>query len=237
MNSNGLTSDGVLLRKYRVRITLFLVGVFVCLLLLNAVYGGINTIARLNVIEGERDQWQRLSDVVAELKLKDGDIVADVGSGAGYFALKLSHAVGPSGKVLAVDIRREPLIFLWIRTVLNGRHNVRELIGDPDDPHLPVGTINAVLIANTYHELANPESMLEHIFGSLRCGGRLVMLDRSSVLQDSTEEQNHRHEIPPERVEDQLRQTGFKILNRQDQFIDRPNRERWWLIAAQKAPQ
>jgi ubiquinone/menaquinone biosynthesis C-methylase UbiE len=133
----------------------------------------------LKVVESERDRWQRPSDVIEALKLKQGNAVADVGSGAGYFALKLSRAVGSSGKVLAVDIRKLPLVFLWIRAFLRSQHNIRIRVGDPDDPRLPAGIVDAVLIANTYHEFANPELMLDHISRSLRLGGRLVVLDRS----------------------------------------------------------
>lgn len=236
MKCNDPTPDAALQRKYRVRVALFLVGVIVVVFFLNAVYTGFNTIARLDVVEAERDQWQRPSDVVAELKLKQGSFVADVGSGSGYFALKLSQAVGKSGRVYAVDIRKRPLAVLWIRVLFSGRYNIRIVRGDVDDPHLPVGILDAVLIANAYHELENPQSTLNHIFGSLRSSGRLVVLDRSSVARDSDKGQE-RHQIRPDDVELQLRQARLNILYRQDHFIDRPDGERWWLVVAQKAPQ
>lgn len=234
VNDHSPPPDAALLRKYRIRVATFLAGTVVCVAFLSTIYRTINTIYVLNAVESERDQWQRASDVIAALKLNDGDVVADVGSGAGYFALRLSPVVGLSGKVVAIDIRRQPLMFLWMRTVLDGRHNVREVIAGPDDPHLPVGSINAVLIANTYHEFAHPEWMLEHVFTSLRSGGRLVVVDRSSAAQDSDAGQNHHHEILPEPVDRQLRQKGFHILERQDRFIDRPTGERWWMIVARK---
>jgi predicted methyltransferase len=236
VNCNDPTPDAVLQRKYRVRIILFLVGVLVGVFFLNVIYTGISSIERLDVVEAERDQWQRPSDVVAELKLKDGDLVADVGSGSGYFSLKLSRAVGSSGKVFAVDTRRQPLAFLWIRALFRGGRNIRLVHGDQDDPHLPVGIFDAALIANAYHEFAAPTTMVNQIYQSLRSGGCLVVLDRSFVARNSDEEQE-RHQISPDDVDVQLRQAGFKILHRQDQFIDRPNGERWWLIVAQKAPQ
>jgi ubiquinone/menaquinone biosynthesis C-methylase UbiE len=201
---------------------------------LNTVYKGINTINYLDVVESERDQWQRPSDVIAGLGLNEGNVVADVGSGAGYFALKLSRAVGRSGEVLAVDIRKLPLLFLWIRAFSRGQHNIRIHVGDPDDPHLPTGIVDAVLIANTYHEFANAELTLDHTFRSLQSGGRLVVLDRSLPVADSGGEQEHRHELPPDLVEGQLRHKGFEILKRQDRFIARPREDLWWLIVARK---
>ena len=119
--------------------------------------------------------------MVAVLKLKQGNAVADLGSGAGYFALKLSRAVGKSGRVLAVD--RLPLVFLWIRAVLSGQQNISVRLGGSDDPNLPAGALDAVLIANTYHEFANPEAMIDRTFRALRCGGHLVVLDRSQAVR------------------------------------------------------
>lgn len=236
MSRNDPTPDSRLQTRYRIRIAIFLSSVLLCLILLNTLYKGLNTIDRLDVVEAERDQWQRPSDVIAALKLKEGSVVADVGSGAGYFALKLSRAVGRSGKVLAVDLRKLSLLFLWIRAFSRSAHNVHVLVGDSNDPHLPTGIVDAVLIANTYHEFANPELMLDYIFRSLRSGGRLLVLDRSlEAPQPGEEQEAHHHELRPDVVDSQLRQKGFEILERQDQFIVRPSGEQWWLIVACKA--
>jgi ubiquinone/menaquinone biosynthesis C-methylase UbiE len=94
--------------------------------------------------------------------------------------------------------------------------------------------VDAVLIANTYHEFANPELTLDYTFRSLRSGGRLVVLDRSLTASDSGGEQEHRHELPPDLVDSQLRQKGFEILQRQDRFIARTGEDLWWLIVARK---
>jgi predicted methyltransferase len=201
--------------------------------LLNLAYKGINTIYVLNAVEAERDQWQKPSEVISRLNLKTGDVVADVGSGAGYFSLKLSPVVGRSGTVLAVDVRKLSLVFLWIRAFLAGLHNIQVRVGEPDDPHLPVSTADAVLIANTYHEFAAPESMLDHTFKSLRPGGRLVVIDRSPTGDQSAAEAEHHHQISSAAVEAQLREKGLKILERDDHFIRRPD-EQWWILIAQR---
>ena len=233
MNLDSPNPDAALLRKYRVRVALFVVAVVVVVALLSLAQKGINTIYVLNAVEAERDQWQKPSEVISRLNLKSGDVVADVGSGAGYFSLKLSPVVGRSGTVLAVDVRKLPLVFLWIRAFLAGLHSIRIRVGESDDPHLPVGTVDAVLMANTYHEFAALESMLDHMFKSLRPGGRLVAIDRSPTGDLSDSEAEHHHQIAPAAVEAQLRQKGFKILEREDQFIQRPD-EQWWLLIAQR---
>jgi SAM-dependent methyltransferase len=233
VNLDSPNPEAALLRKYRIRVALFLVAVVVVVALLSLAYKGINTIYVLNAIEAERDQSQKPSEVISRLSLKSGDVVADVGSGVGYFSLKLSPVVGRTGTVLAVDIRKLPLVFLWIRAFLAGLHNIRIRVGESDAPHLPVGTVDAVLIANTYHEFAAPELMLDHIFKSLRPGGRLAVIDRSSAGDQSGSEAEHHHLISRAAVEAQLRQKGLKVLEREDQFILRPD-EQWWLLITQR---
>jgi ubiquinone/menaquinone biosynthesis C-methylase UbiE len=140
------------------------------------------------------------------------------------------------GRVVAVDIRRLPLLFLRIRTFLRNQHNISVVHATASDPGLPVGSIDAVLIANTYHEFSNSKAMLAHILRSLVPGGRLVVVDRSpeSINPQHYEgEVGHRYLLSAT-VESELLQTGFKIINRQDHFIEEPAKESWWLIVAGK---
>ena len=80
--------------SYRLKIALFLIGSLAVVAVLYTVAQGMETLERLNVVERDRDQWQRPSDIIQELNLTDGAVVVDLGSGAGYFALKLSPIVG-----------------------------------------------------------------------------------------------------------------------------------------------
>jgi ubiquinone/menaquinone biosynthesis C-methylase UbiE len=106
--------------------------------------------------------------VIGSLKLKDGNVVADLGCGVRYFSLKLAPKVAEHGRVLAEDILDESLAFLWIRAFLHHKSNIRVIHGNPDDPHLPKGAVDAVLIANSYHEFTNPLAILDHTFRALR---------------------------------------------------------------------
>ena len=143
------------------RISLFLVCAIVIFLALNTGYSFRNTLNQLDVIESERDQWQRPAAVLRALNLQEGETVVDLGSGAGYFSLKLSAAVGKRGEVIAVDLRRLSLVFLWTRALLRGQSNVHVVVAEENNPLLPTGTVEAVLICNTYHEFSNPEVMLD----------------------------------------------------------------------------
>jgi len=186
-------------------------------------------------VEAERDQWQRPDEVLHALGLKPGDVVVDLGCGSGYFALKLSSQIGKNGRVIAEDIRRLPLTFLWLRTLRKNERNVSILYGEPIDPHLPIDKVNEVLISNTYHEIRDPQAILAHVWQSLVSGGRLVVLDRAPNPANVGTTETGEHEIPVGQVESNLRQAGFEIFNRQDHFIPSdPDHEIWWLVVARK---
>ena len=229
--------DARIQRTYRVRVTLFVVGTVLLLLLLGYLYQGIQTLNALEQIERERDHWQRPSDVIQALNLDEGSVVVDFGSGVGYFALKLSPVVGKRGRVVAEDVRPESLIFLRIRAFLRGQHNVKTIRGETDNPRLPAGFADAVLIANTYHELTEPKPILRHLAESLKPGGRLVIVDRSSRAGpvESREAEAEHHELRLDLVETEVRNAGFEIIGRQDRFIDRPaDNETWWVLITRK---
>lgn len=200
---------------------------------------GMQTLDQLSIIEQERDLWQRPGDVVGDLNLHSGDSVEDVGSGAGYFSLKLAQVTGGSGSVFAVDTRAESLAFLWIRAHREGLSAVRIVHGDAADPAMwNHAGLSGVLIANTFHELIMPDRILNSAFRALRPGGRLVILDRGpkSATDPAWVAGKSEHEVPSELVQRAVRAHGFDVFSVDDQFIDgKPERDdHWWLMVARK---
>jgi predicted methyltransferase len=212
------------------KIALWLFSGLLVSILLNVIGQGLSTLDRLTFVERERDIWQRAPEIIGQLNLREGSRVVDLGCGAGYFALKISAAVGPTGDVQAVDILRLPLTFLWIRAHRANIQNIGIIRGEPDDPHIS-GTVDAVLVANTYHELVRPGVVLAHVRDALVDGGRLVIADRIPV-KDGPESMNAEHAIDPATVEAELRRDGFDIQSRQDHFLDQPDEGPWFLIVA-----
>jgi SAM-dependent methyltransferase len=241
----GRAPDDQIQLAYRIRVGLFfaLFVIVIAALFLSCQLS--QTFRQLYLVERERDRWQRPDDVIECLKLKNGSVVADLGCGVGYFTLKLGPKVGEHGSVLAEDILEESLTFLRVRAFLDHLTNIRVIHGDVDDPHLPKGGVDAALIANSYHEFSKPQVILDHVFRALRSERRLVVLDRGprSYQGESREMQMQRYQIARPIVEDEIRQSGFEIISRDDRFIDRPATERpgdrpddhiWWLLVARK---
>jgi predicted methyltransferase len=213
-----------------------LVLVFIVLPVVYVASEALRTLAVLANVERERDTWQRPDDVLQHLELGPGDNVVDFGSGAGYFALKIAPRIVPNGQVLAVDLRLQSLAFLWIRAMLARHWNLHIIHSEVDDPQLPPVPIDAVLIANTYHELTAPDSILKILFSSMRSGARLVVVDRAlRAGRESRAEAVTHHELSATAAEAEITRHGFQTMSTEDQFIDRVgDPEIWWLIVFRK---
>ena len=218
------------------RVVGVLVLVFVVVPAVYVLEEAVRTLGTLDRVERERDSWQRPEEIIRQLDLHPGLTVVDLGSGAGYFSLKIAPRVAPNGSVLAVDLRRQSLAFLWIRAVLGGHWNIHAIGGRVDDPNLPPAPVDVVLIANTYHELTAPEQILKTLYTSMRPGGRLVVVDRAPRGGgDTRATAEGPHEITRGVAERQINEQGFETVLRDDNFIGRPGDEDlWWLVVFRK---
>jgi len=142
-------------------------------------YGNPHDLARMIQRQEapERMTWQEPSAVIRALKLRRGHVVADIGAGPGYFALRIARAVGPAGHVFAVDAEVDVLDVLRQRLRAAGVHNVTPVLGEGDDPLLPSSVCDLVLIVDTYHHFEDGRAFLRRAARALRPGGRLVNID------------------------------------------------------------
>jgi ubiquinone/menaquinone biosynthesis C-methylase UbiE len=124
-----------------------------------------------------RDAWQAPDAVVKALGLRAGQAACDIGSGPGYFTLRLAKAVGATGRVWAVDV--EPVILAALRDRLEsaGIANVTPILAAARDPLLPAEACDVILIVNTYHHFHDGPAYLRRLAQSLRPGGRVVNID------------------------------------------------------------
>jgi ubiquinone/menaquinone biosynthesis C-methylase UbiE len=125
----------------------------------------------------EREDEEAPSKAIALLSLRPGTTVADVGAGSGYMTAKLARAVGPTGRVFAVDIQPEMIALIDARVKREGLTNVTSVLGEPDDPKLADGSVDLELMVDVYHELAHPQIVLRRLRRALRSDGRLVLVE------------------------------------------------------------
>ncbi len=162
----------------------------------------------------ERDAQEQPDRVVASLNIPKGATIVDLGAGVGYFTWRLAEATGPGGRVLAVDIQQGMLDLLEKNLRDRNITNVEAVLGAEDDPKLPAGEVELVLIVDVYHELAKPETMMEQVRRSLRPGGRVVIIEYRREDPDIPIHPLHKMSI--EEVRGELEPLGFKLVEVKD---------------------
>ena len=125
----------------------------------------------------ERQQEERADLLMAELALKPGMDVADVGAGTGYYSRRMSLQVGPKGKVYAIEVQPQMLRVLETTAKRPGYGNIVPVLGADDDVKLPEASIDLAIMVDVYHELAFPHEVLASIVRAVRPGGRVVFVE------------------------------------------------------------
>jgi len=182
---------------------LFLAG---CAFLKQCAYEGFN-----------RDQWQQPQKVIEALALRPGERVADLGSGSGYFTYRLAEAVGPQGKVYAVDVDREMNDLLAKANKEKNIGNVELILARRDDPLLPPTGVDLVFTVNTYHHFENRVAYFQRLRKYFRPGGRIAVIDFD---RRAWFEGMWKHYTPAEFIKREMEQAGYG-LQRELTFLDR----------------
>ena len=159
------------------------------------------------------EQSQKLLDA---LPLKAGQVVCDVGCGNGYYTLRLARRVGPTGRVLALDIQPEMLSLLNARAKKENVQNIVPVLGSVADPHLPRGKIDLLLLVDVYHEFSYPERMLRGLRASLKPEGRLVLVEFRG--EDPAVPIKPLHKMTKKQILKELPANGFRLVDEYDEL-------------------
>jgi predicted methyltransferase len=189
-----------------------------------------------NAGDERREAWQKVDQIFAAMGVGTGATVADVGAGDGFFTSRLARAVGPDGRVFAVDVDEKALARLQKRLEDEDVRNVFIVKGTPTDPRLPQRTLDAALIVNAYHEMREHQQMLSALRSALKPDGKLVIVEPISDTRRSRSraDQTKAHEIAPEFVLADARSAGFRIVGMRDPFTSRGG-DLEWLVVLQPA--
>ncbi|QEH34764.1 Demethylmenaquinone methyltransferase [Aquisphaera giovannonii] len=129
----------------------------------------------------DREVYARRMEIVESLGLRPGMAVADVGAGTGLFTRLMADAVGPTGKVYAVDVSKNFLGYIAARAKQDGQEQVVAVEGTQTSTNLKPGSVDLVFLCDVYHHLEDHEKVLASIRGALRQGGRLVLIEFDRV--------------------------------------------------------
>ena len=125
----------------------------------------------------ERDKWQKPEEIIKNLNLNSGDIIADIGAGTGYFTRRLAVAVGPGGKALGLDIEPAMVKHMNEDAQKLSLKNYEARLVKPDNPELEPHSVDVVFICDTYHHIENRVGYLKRLSKSLKKNGRVVIVD------------------------------------------------------------
>jgi cyclopropane fatty-acyl-phospholipid synthase-like methyltransferase len=156
-----------------------------------------------------RDERLQISRVMDILVIAPGKTVADIGAGSGWFTVRAARRVGEAGIVYAVDINPDAIRYIESRIRKENLHNVKTVLSKPDDPLLPAN-VDAVLLLKTYHEVAQPITLLRNLRRSLATGARIGVIDRNGNGEN--------HGVARDVVIREASEAGYRLLE-QDDFV------------------
>jgi cyclopropane fatty-acyl-phospholipid synthase-like methyltransferase len=154
----------------------------------------------------ERDAWQKPHEVIQALALKPDAVIADIGSGTGYFSVRFANMT-PKGRVYGVDTEPDMVKYLAERAKREGLKNVTAVAGAPDDPRLPEKA-DLIILVDVYHHVGDRERYFRQLQKSLKPGGRIAIID---FRMDSPVGPPQSARIAPERVKDELKRAGYAL--------------------------
>jgi len=160
-----------------------------------------------------RDEWQKPHEVIQALAPASDAIIADIGSGTGYFAVRLANMV-PQGRVYGVDIEPDMVKYLSERAKREKRDNVVAIAGAPGDPRIPEKA-DLILMVDVFHHIEDRAAYFRKLAGTLKPGGRIAIID---FRLDSADGPPKSARIAPDEVIAELKGAGY-ALSAQHQFL------------------
>lgn len=154
----------------------------------------------------ERAKKQRPDEVIAQLGLQNNDVVADIGAGTGYFAIRIAEAY-PQVSVIAADPEPEMVDYLKSQSVERNLTNLEPVIIDPFKPSLPVKATLALMV-DTLHHIENRVEYLKLLCGNMAPSARIAVIDYSI---EASEGPPAAHRIAISRIVDEFKQVGYKL--------------------------
>jgi len=155
----------------------------------------------------KRDAWQKPHEVIQALALKPDAVIADIGSGTGYFSARFANMV-PKGRVYGVDTEPDMVKYLAERAKREGLKNITAVTGAPGDARLPEKA-DLIIMVDVFHHIADRARYLKKLQGSLKPGGRLAIID---FRMDSPDGPPKSARITPDRVKTELKGAGYALI-------------------------
>ena len=158
----------------------------------------------------QRDALLQPEKVLQALQLKNGEVVADIGAGTGYFTRRFARAVAPDGKVYAVDIAADVLEYQKERAKKDNLTNIATVVSLPGDPTLPKNSIDVAFFCDVIHHLENRVAYFRTLMPDLKPHGRMAIID---YLPESPHRPHPPDQlVPKSQAISEAEEAGFKYV-------------------------
>jgi ubiquinone/menaquinone biosynthesis C-methylase UbiE len=171
----------------------------------------------------ERLAGLRVDEVVAAMKLRPGDVVADLGAGSGPFVVPFARAVSPQGRVYAVDIDKGFFPLIASKTTAAGVANVQTVLGEFTDPKLPSDDVDVAFLHDVLHHIENRPAYLKSLTKYLKPDARIVVIDYHAAQSPHADQPAL--QVTKEQASAWRAQAGFKPLDDVKLFS-----EKWFVV-------
>jgi 2-polyprenyl-3-methyl-5-hydroxy-6-metoxy-1,4-benzoquinol methylase len=178
-----------------------------------------------------RTATQKVAEVLSDLSLKPGMIVADIGAGSGFFSRPLAKAVAPSGKVYAVDIQQGLLDYINKRDAEENIHNVQTVLGEFDDPKLPARDVDLAFINDVLHHIEHRAVYLKALGTYVKPAGRIAIIEMNKDDPNTGHKNQPELLVGREEIVGWMSDAGFKLV---EEHADLFPGTKWFLIFGRK---
>jgi ubiquinone/menaquinone biosynthesis C-methylase UbiE len=179
-----------------------------------------------NLDRPERIAGLKIDEVLAVLKLKPGDNVADIGSGTGAFSLPFAKTVAPSGKVYAVDIDAGLLEYIAQKAKKENVANIQTVKGEFSDPKLPTHDVDLAFFHDVLHHIQNRQAYLKALGTYIKPTGRIALIEMNRDDPKTPHRNNPEMLVSKDEVKNWMAAAGFYPGEEYDVF----GNPKWFIV-------
>jgi predicted methyltransferase len=166
----------------------------------------------------ERIPGLKTREVIECLKLKPGDVIADIGAGTGAFTIPFAKAVAPTGKAIAVEIWQDELDYIAGKAKEEKVTNIQTILAKLDDPLLPKGQVDIVFFHDVFHNMNDHQGYLKTLVRYLKPTSRIAIIEQEFNDPIAIKWDKEEDRIKPEQVKDWMANVGLHLVGNFDIF-------------------